>query len=225
MEPSMRSNRPWLIILSSLLLLAACKAPGGQGQPVPDTSGIDLGIFDSKVLKISWLRIAPIMAPSPGERVKGRVERGEPQYSVIYSFGWLREHGLRSREKHLQGIGMMVWGYNPEGLPNEEARRLVAFLIKNGLFELPDCGDRLTAQVLKDLRASARDPGKYGYWQWGRVIIVESDRGRRVIMPHFFRQEKALLEKYKMLDRIVSQMMLLHAPRAGMRVVREGEDE
>jgi hypothetical protein len=44
-------------------------------------------------------------------------------------------------------------------------------------------------------------------------------------MPHFFRQDRTLLEKYKKLDRIVSQMMLLRAPRAGMRVVREGEDE
>lgn len=214
------------------LLAAACARPAardpqeGVVNPRVRAEGVDLGPFDSDVLKISWFRVVPVMEPSPGERVQGVVERGAPEYLVIYSHGWLRRHGLRTREPLIKNIAMLNWGYSPEGVTNDDARHMAGFLIQHGLLSLPEAGPELGPALLADLLARSKDPGQYlDHWRWARLIVVESDRKRLVICPYLFRHRSDLLAIYQKLDQIVSQLMLLNAPRAGVRAGPEGGDE
>lgn len=223
----MRSARLWTIIGCSLAV-GGCGASQPRGDEAPHPVPVPLQEFDSSILKISWFRIAPVMeAGQTATGTKGKVLRGEAEYTVVFSYGWLRERGFRVRERHLKGAGAMMMGWSPQGIPDDVMRGYVAELIRLGLRQLPAAGPALTTDLIQSLRALAADPLRYYDWQWARIVIVESDRGRVAIMPHLFRERADLLEIYKRIDNYVFKIMTALAPRIGLRVVEseEGEDE
>lgn len=219
----MRSARLWTIIGCSLVV-GGCGAVRPRQDGTPSPVPVPLQEFDSDILKISWFRIVPVMeAEQTAAGTKGKVLRGEAEYTVVFSYGWLRERGHRVRERHLKGVGAMMMGWSPQGIPNDAMRGYVAELIRLGLRKLPSAGPELNADLVKSLRALAADPRRYYDWQWARIVIVESDRGRVAIMPHLFRDQAEFIEIYKRVDNFVFKIMTALAPRVGMRVV-ESED-
>ncbi len=212
----MRSSRLWLLI--------ACSAGAGCASVEPANRPLDLGEFDSNVIKISWLRIAPIMeAEQTARGTKGKILRGETEYSVVYSYGWLRKFGKRTREEHLKGVGAMMMGWSEEGVPDEHMRGFVAQMIRLGLTKLPAAGPELNPALIKQLRQLSQDPLRYYEWQWARIVVVQTEKTKLVVMPYLFRNRPDLLDVYKKIDNYVFSFMTPLAPRVGMRVAEEHE--
>jgi len=212
----MRSSRHWLLI--------ACSAIAGCASVETKRPPVDLGEFDSNIIKISWMRIAPIMeAEQTARGTKGKILRGEAEYSVVYSYGWLRKYGKRTREDHLKGVGAMMMGWSEEGVPDEDMRGFVAQMIRLGLTKLPAAGPELNPVLIKQLRQLSQDPLRYYEWQWARIVVVQTEKTSRVVMPYLFRNRKELLDVYKPLDNYVFTFMTPLAPRVGMRVADQHE--
>lgn len=210
--------------VSKVFLLAGIPAVLAGCGSAP---GVQLGEFDSKVLKISLFRIVPAVEGGrvQGEKVRGRF-KGLPEYSVMLSHGWLLAKGPRVHEAYLKPVGPMVVGFNREGTPDGDMRRFVGVLLRNGLRELPAADPEPTAEEIEGLLRLAEDPEKVEEWVWARILVVESDHGRRVIMPYRFRDRKNLLEKYRRLERVLAGILVLRAPAIGrFRVVENLGDE
>ncbi|HLG42906.1 MAG TPA: hypothetical protein VI643_06035 [Planctomycetota bacterium] len=212
----MRSNRVSLLIACSVV--AGCASVETAKKP------LELGEFDSNVIKISWMRIAPIMeAEQTARGTKGTILRGEAEYSVVYSYGWLRKHGKRTREEHMKGVGAMMMGWSEEGIPDEHMRGFVAQMLRLGLTKLPVAGPELNPALIKQLRQLSQDPLRYYEWQWARIVVVQTEKANYVVMPYLFRNRKDLLDVYKPIDNYVFSFMTPLAPRVGMRVAEEHE--
>jgi hypothetical protein len=220
----MRCARLWTVIACSAAASGCGTAEPRREAATPPPP--PLQEFDSNILKISWFRITPVMEAGQSSRgTKGKVLRGEAEYTVVFSYGWLRDRGFRAREKHFKGVGAMMMGWSPEGIPDETMRGFVGELLRLGLRRLPHAGAELTPELIQSLRALAENPLRYYEWQWARIVVVESDRGRIAIMPHLFRDRADLVEAYKSIDNYVSKIMTPLAPRIGMRVIESEEGD
>lgn len=212
----MRSKMRWRLI--GLSLLAACSG----GRPADPGSQVSLGPFDSDVIKISWLRLDPVVEEGPGGR---RVVRGvQACYSVIFSQGWMRHIGPRPREPWIRNLKMTI--NEGPGLPDADCRELVAAMITTGLLQVPECDPanldpREFARIYDESR---RDP-KTTEWMNMRVIVVETDKVRRVICKRFLPPDPELLQRYGKLEETISYIMgFPRTVRIGVKVGSQYED-
>lgn len=186
-----------------------------------DMSKVNLGVFDSNVLKISWFRFAQIA----GEvQVDGKTMtkpiRYEPQWFGIFSHGWLRERGYRAGEDYLKHVRDLKTVFNDMGFPNADVRQMVGYLMtKAHLMELPEASPAmLSEEWFKRIEKMPVSPDT-----WNRevgfvkILVVESDKGRRVMLHYSFRNDPGLLAKSRVLHTEAARLMSTFAPEIGGR--------
>jgi hypothetical protein len=200
------------------------------GMKPVDMSKIDLGPFNSKILKISWFRFAQIFADvsENGKTVTQRV-RWEPQWFGIFSYDWLRERGFRAHEDYLTvrdpKTGKSAWAlpdikmfYNDMGFPDADVRQMIANLMLNAhLMEIPEANPALLSPDW--LRRMQRMPLSDQAWEREvglvRILVVESDKGRRILLHYSTRDNPELFAKSKKLHGEAGRLVANYAPQSG----------
>lgn len=205
-------------LLIGLSFLAAC-----SGGPAPNSNAnVALGPFDSNVIKISWLRLDPIVEED--EKGKRVVTGVQAAYSVIFSQGWMRRFGPRPREPWLKNLKMTI--NEGPGLPDSDCRELVGAMIRTGFLQVPECDpSNLPAEDFARIYSESRRDPKTTEWMNVRVIVVETDKVRRVICKRFLPADPQVLQRYGKLEETVSYIMgFPRTVRIGVKVGSQYED-
>lgn len=201
--------------------------PPQNGSSLPglekiDRYNVDLGIFNSNVLKISWFRYAQIVGEVQveGKRMVKTV-RWEPQWFAIFSHSWLRNRGATA-EKYLEHVRDLKLVYSQYGFPDMDVQRMVKYLILSaGLKDVPDAGSTLLNREWFD--RMQRMPISQESWDrevgLAKILVVESDKGCRTMVHYSVRDDPALMTQSKALHTEAARLMAAFVPDAGgMRV-------
>jgi hypothetical protein len=163
--------------------------------------------LDSAYIRISYFHFLPLMDQ------KRREVRMEPEMRVVLSQAGRRVLGpstdfLPAIRKSFPRVPPYVGAQDIEGW-DDGVRQFLQILIQRGLLELPDAD--LSVVTPEWLRSMQKDI-KQGYF--AQVFIVETDRGKKAIIPHQFMQRPELQSKFQELRKVILAFMSTNTVQA-----------
>lgn len=220
-----------------ILLLVACQQ---QTKPEPTPAGsllglenvdkidVNLGPFDSKILKISWFRFAQLVGQvDVGGRQAYKAVRWEPQWFGIFSHGWLRDRGARA-EAYLAGVPDLKVTFSDRGFPDKDVQRMIKYLILSAhLTEVPDIdASMLTKEWFSKIQ---KLPVSEESWSrevgLAKILVVESDKGKRIFLHRTLRDNPQWLAKSRKLHSEAAALMATFVPELAGRSVDPAIDK